>query len=149
MSALASSSTTPDGTASPPAAASHRVLVAEDNAISRMLIGHQLRMLGCEPVCTEDGERAAAAWRDGSFSMVLTDLQMPRIDGFGLAGIVRDGADRPRVPIVALTADGSPGEVEQCRAAGIDDCITKPITLEALQQVLEKWLGVVVTQEAP
>ena len=148
MSALSPTPAKPDRATASSAAGRHRVLVAEDNAISRMLIGHQLRILGCDAVCVEDGEKAAAAWRNESFSMLLTDLQMPNLDGFGLASVVRSATDRPRMPIVALTAENSPAEAEQCRAVGIDDCISKPITLDALQQVLEKWLGIVVTQEA-
>ena len=108
-----------------------------------MLIGHQLRVLGCDPVCTEDGERAAAAWRSEPFSMLLTDLQMPGIDGFGLAALVRNATGRVRMPIVALTAGGA-AEADQCRAVGIDDCLSKPISLDALSQVLDKWLGAAV-----
>lgn len=137
------STSMPDGTPRP---GSRRVLVAEDNAISRMLIGHQLRALGCDPVCTEDGERAAAAWRSEPFAMLLTDLQMPGMDGFGLAALVRNETVRVRMPIVALTAGASAAEADHCRAVGIDDCLSKPIALEALAAVLDKWLGATVSE---
>lgn len=123
------------------------VLVAEDNAISRAMLAHQLRALGCEPTCVNDGEAAAAAWRSGRFSLLLTDLQMPRLDGYGLAAAVR-GGDRGRsAPIVALTATTSELETERCLAAGMNDCVTKPISLAALALLLDKWLTVVAATD--
>lgn len=119
------------------------VLVAEDNAISREVIAHQLRLLGCEPHCAENGAEAATAWRGGhNFALLLTDLQMPGLDGFELATLVRREEGEPRLPIVALTANAVSEEAQRCRSVGMDDYLSKPLTLVALRGVLERWLPV-------
>ena len=122
------------------------MLVAEDNAISRMLIGHQLRALGCDPVCTEDGERAAAAWRSEPFAMLLTDLQMPGIDGFGLAALVRGETGRGAHAHRRLDGRRVGGRGRQCRAIGIDDCLEQADRPRGLAAVLDKWLGATVSE---
>lgn len=117
------------------------VLVAEDNAISRDILAHQLEMLDCEVVACEDGQSAIEAWRVGRFALLLTDLQMPGVDGFGLAAAVRAAEGAGRLPIVALTASDSAAELARCRAAGIDECIAKPTSLAVLRGVLQRWLA--------
>jgi response regulator RpfG family c-di-GMP phosphodiesterase len=73
--------------------------------------------------------------------LVLTDLHMPVLDGYGLARAIRqqEGNVRP-LPIIALTANAVRGEAERIMACGIDDYLAKPISLAALQSVLKKWL---------
>jgi CheY-like chemotaxis protein len=121
---------------------SHRaVLVAEDNAISRDVLTQQLALLDCQVVVCEDGGRAAEAWRGGGFDLLLTDLQMPGLDGFALAALIRAEEGEGRMPIVALTAGSSMAEVERCHAAGIDECLAKPASLSALRGALQRWLA--------
>jgi CheY-like chemotaxis protein len=116
------------------------ILVAEDNAISRELLMHQLRMLGRDAVAVADGEAAIRAWREGDFALLVTDLEMPGLNGYELASLIRSGATRPDAPIVLLTA-GDAAEDEPCAAAAVNDILTKPAGLAALRAVLEKWLG--------
>ena len=113
------------------------ILVAEDNMISRELIVLQLGLLGREAVACEDGAEALAAWRSGRYAMLLTDLQMPVLDGFGLAAAIRSDAAGARLPIVALTAaDGIEGD----RAStGIDDTLCKPVSLDTLREAIARW----------
>ena len=114
-----------------------RVLVAEDNPISCLLLSHQLRRLGCDVEACSDGRAAIDAWRAGRFDLVITDLQMPSLDGFELAALIRSEAAASRVPIIALTA-GAPGdEAARCEAAGIDGCLAKPASNAALRETLE------------
>lgn len=123
------------------ASANRTVLVAEDNAISREILVHQLRLLGCDAVAVTNGAEAARAWRAGSFGLLLTDLQMPELDGYQLSALIRREESSARMPIVALTANGANGEAEQCSACGMDACLTKPPTLAQLRGVVERWVG--------
>ena len=125
-----------------PEAPAIRILVAEDNAINRDVIMAQLDLLGLVAEVAENGEAALLRWRRGGFQLLLTDLQMPVMDGFALAARVR-AEEQPssRIPIVALTASALPEEALRCRAAGMDDCLTKPIRLPALAALFEQLFG--------
>ena len=117
------------------------ILVAEDNAINQQVILMQLALLGCAAYVAADGRRALDLWQAGNYAMLLCDLQMPQMDGYQLARAVRAGEGTTgRRPIVALTANTQQGEADQCRAAGMDDYLVKPLQLAHLQVVLERWL---------
>ena len=102
------------------------VLVAEDNAISRDILMHQLRLIGCDAVAAADGAEAADAWRAGNFALLLTDLQMPELDGYALSTLIRSEETNGRLPIVALTANRDADEAARCTACGMDACLAKP-----------------------
>ena len=126
------------------------ILLVEDNAINQHVILAQLRLLGFDATLAANGREALAAWRTAAFDLVLTDLQMPEMDGYALAAAIRtaEGAGT-RVPIVALTANALKGEAERCLAAGMDGYLTKPLRVAALDEVLAKWLGQPRTAAAP
>ncbi len=121
-----------------------RVLVAEDNAINRLVVVGLLQSLGCEVETVEDGRQAAEAVGRGHYDLVLMDLHMPELDGFAATAAIRrrEGADGQgrHTPIVALTADALAGDAEKSRAAGMDDHLAKPLTRERLAAVLERWV---------
>jgi CheY-like chemotaxis protein/HPt (histidine-containing phosphotransfer) domain-containing protein len=117
-----------------------RVLVAEDNPINQQVVCAQLKLIGADTVVAVDGEVALARWREGGFTLLLTDLQMPRMDGYQLARSIRGEERAPtRIPIIALTANSLQDESLRCRAAGMDDYLTKPVRLVALQAAVERW----------
>ena len=115
------------------------VLVAEDNPINQMLLREQLEQLGCHAVVAGDGEEALGYWPQRRFDAVLTDINMPHIDGYALARRLR--GDGVRVPIIGATANAAPEERERCRAAGMDGCLVKPISLQALYRQLSGLVG--------
>jgi PAS domain S-box-containing protein len=119
-----------------------RILVAEDLETNRAVLGFQLDALGVEAEFAADGRAALECWRAGAFTLVLTDLRMPELDGYGLATTIR-AEERPgsRVPILALTANAAQDEEARCRAAGMDDYLVKPVRLPRLKAALELWLG--------
>jgi len=90
-----------------------------------------------------DGAQALALWRSGRFALLLTDLHMPEMDGYALTTAIRDderrGA-RPRMPIIALTADALAGPADSALASGIDAYLTKPVVLPLLGATLTRWL---------
>jgi PAS domain S-box-containing protein len=121
------------------------VLVAEDNAINQLVAVRLLESLGCAVQAVENGRQAVAALRQRPFDLVLMDCHMPELDGFAATAAIRraeaQGAPGRRTPIVALTADALVGDAAKCRAAGMDDYLAKPVTLERLAAVVERWIG--------
>ena len=122
---------------------SHRkVLVAEDNPINRRVITMQLQKLGCEVITAEDGGQAVARLMEHPVALVFMDCQMPGIDGYEATRRIR-ALDPPlcHTPVVALTAHALAGEKEKCLACGMDDYITKPLSVARVIQVLRTHLG--------
>jgi signal transduction histidine kinase/CheY-like chemotaxis protein len=116
------------------------ILVAEDNAINRRVVGKQLRQLGFSCDIADHGEAAWAMLQNKSYQLLLTDCIMPVLDGYDLARRIRGREARQggHLPIVALTANVLEGEAEKCRRAGMDDYVSKPLTLERLATLLRK-----------
>ncbi|MBI1206297.1 MAG: DUF3369 domain-containing protein [Azospirillum sp.] len=128
------------------------ILVAEDHPTNRQVIQRQLDLLGYAAHLTRDGLEALTAWRNGDYAVVLSDCQMPELDGFGLAAAIRSeekAAGRPRTPIVAITANAIAEETRKCLEAGMDATLTKPVGVAALKQVLERWLPAVAENVGP
>jgi signal transduction histidine kinase/FixJ family two-component response regulator len=119
------------------------VLAVDDHPTNRALLKRQLGTLGYAAEMAENGAEALKMWKSGGFAMVLTDCHMPEMDGYELARTIRtleSGNGRGRIPIVACTANALAGEAENCLAAGMDDCLAKPVELGALAKALERWL---------
>jgi CheY-like chemotaxis protein/HPt (histidine-containing phosphotransfer) domain-containing protein len=109
------------------------------------VIQHQLGLLGYRADITSDGRMALERWESGDYALLLTDLHMPEMDGYQLTAAIRDDeAGKRRIPIVALTANALKGEAEHCRAAGMDDYLSKPARLADLKIMLKKWLPAAV-----
>lgn len=123
-------------TAAAPTRSRGTVLLVEDNAVNRELIQQQLEELGYAVEAAEDGQAALALWRDNAFMAVLTDINMPVMDGYVLARELR--ARGQSLPILAITATALASERERCLAAGIDDLLLKPLNLERLQAGLSR-----------
>jgi len=119
-----------------PALAAARVLVAEDDAALRRLIGMQLERLGVQAVLAENGQTAVEAAIRHSFDAVLLDLRMPVMGGIEAARAIRD--IDAEIPILALTADTAAEDVEKCREAGMDGHLAKPVSLPALRSELDR-----------
>ncbi|MBP0620068.1 ATP-binding protein [Cupriavidus consociatus] len=112
-----------------------RVLVVEDNPHNRLLLRGQLEGLGCAVQLASDGAQGLAACAAGAFDVVLTDVQMPVMDGYALSRRLR-AAGNP-VRIVALTANAGAGEAGRCHDAGMDRCLVKPVLLQELATCLQ------------
>ncbi len=123
---------------------SGRVLVVEDNIVNRMVIESMLTKLGVSVTQAFDGQQALDAITQGDCpDIVLMDLNMPVVDGYGATEQIRlleRGNNRPRLPIIALTANAYEEDRQHCLAVGMDDFLTKPIALDALKSTLSKWL---------
>jgi len=119
------------------------ILVAEDNEINQKVIRQQLALLGLAADIVVNGVEALQRWKSGEYALILTDLHMPEMDGYQLTQSIRaEKTGHYQIPIIALTANALKGEAEKCRALGMDDYLSKPVQLEQLKSVLEKWLPV-------
>ena len=119
------------------------VLVVDDHPINRQLISRQVGILGYAHESAENGREAFALWKSGRFALVLTDCNMPEMDGYELARAIRVGEQdeaRTRTVVIACTANALAGEAENCLAAGMDDYIAKPVDLSRLAAKLSRWL---------
>ncbi len=115
-----------------------RVLAADDNPTNRKVIELMLGAAGAEVVSVENGEQAVEAWRQGAFDLVLMDLRMPVMDGLDAIRAIRrtEGSGFPRAPIIVISANTSPGDLEASEAAGADRHLAKPIRADALFEAI-------------
>ncbi|MBK1640847.1 response regulator receiver protein [Chromatium okenii] len=127
------------------------ILIAEDNPTNQILLKMQLELLGYRVDIADNGVSAIAKWKAGTHDLLLTDLNMPGMDGMALARSIRAGEQEQGgyLPILALTAAVLPEVKAQCLAAGINDVLYKPITLTALQDRLVQWLPQYVARPVP
>lgn len=128
----------------PPRKRAH-ILVAEDNEINQLVLRTQLEKLGYTTTLVADGAAALDAIKRGGFDLLLTDCQMPKLDGFQLTAAIRNGErsspEALRFPIIALTANALEGEEERCLEAGMDDYLSKPVTLDMLEKTIQRRLA--------
>ena len=120
------------------------VLVVEDNAANRMFIKALLGKLGLHVVMAHDGQQAVDfVTQGGAPDVVLMDLNMPVMDGYTATERIRQWERehaRTRLPIIALTADAFEEDHQHCLVVGMDDFLTKPVVVDALESTLSKWL---------
>jgi signal transduction histidine kinase/FixJ family two-component response regulator len=120
-----------------------RILLVEDNPANLRVTQALLETLGCEVRAAINGSQAVMAYREGAYDLVLMDCQMPEMDGYQATGMIRqiEAVLGRSTPIVALTAHAMDGSREECLAAGMNDQLSKPLTLAALTSKLLEWLG--------
>jgi two-component system sensor histidine kinase/response regulator len=117
-----------------------RILIVEDNPINQRVARLQVKQFGFESDIVEDGEEALAALERSEYTLVLMDCQMPVMDGYAATReLRRREAGTRRIPVIALTANAYAADREACLAAGMDDYLSKPVTLQHLGQVLVRW----------
>lgn len=115
------------------------VLLVEDNPIGRLVAAGFFKALGHGVTTAEDGAQGLAAATDKRFDLIVMDVQMPVMDGLEASLAIRAlPGEAGRVPIVALTAGTDAEDDAQCRDAGMDDCLHKPLTMDRLRAVLER-----------
>lgn len=119
------------------------VLVADDHGAYRTLLGWLLHKLGVDCELVADGQAALDALDQRPFDLVITDCQMPVMDGWHLAREIRRrerATGQGPMPIIAMSAARGAAEVQRCLGAGMDAWLPKPPTLEVLRHTLARWL---------
>ncbi|MCB1954822.1 MAG: EAL domain-containing protein [Rhodocyclaceae bacterium] len=121
-----------------------RILVVDDNRTNQIIVRGMLEMLGAEVELADGGVAALAAHGDNRWDLILMDCHMPAMDGFATTRAIRE---REKIiggntPIIAMTADVTPQELEHCRQVGMNARLTKPFTIEILVQTLRDWVEI-------
>ena len=119
-----------------------RVLVVEDNRTNQAIMRGMLGVLGCEVEIAADGQEGLAAFHREPWDLILMDCSMPGMDGYEASTAIRttEAATGSPTPIIAMTANVQQSDVARCLAAGMDDHLAKPLTIEQLAAKLQRWL---------
>jgi PAS domain S-box-containing protein len=118
------------------------ILLAEDNPVNQKVACRILEKLDYRVDVAADGQAAFTAWQSGRYHLILMDCQMPIMDGYETTRKIREQETGGKhIPIIALTAHAMKGADNECRAAGMDDYLSKPIDREQLRQALGRWLS--------
>ena len=120
-----------------------RILLAEDDSTNQQVALAFLNKLGYRADVVANGKEALEALRSFPYELVFMDCHMPEIDGYEATRRIRDpqsGVRNHTVPVIAMTARAMKGDREECLAAGMNDYVTKPVAVQTLAEVLEKWL---------
>jgi len=131
------------------AKAGKRILLAEDNVVNEKVATRFLERLGYVVHAVPNGREAVDAWARGGYDLVLMDCQMPVLDGYAATREIRARENGgARIPIVALTANAMKKDELECRQAGMDDHLAKPLDREALARCLAQHLDVKLSTAA-
>ncbi|MEG3086846.1 response regulator [Sphingomonas sp. PB4P5] len=117
---------------------SPRILLIEDNELNRQVVRDMLLVAGLRIDEAESGSEGLRLFEDRTYDLLLLDLRMPDVDGFGVIDAVRTRRDdKAAVPIIVVSAEGGRDTRARCLALGADDLITKPISMQALFESIE------------
>jgi PAS domain S-box-containing protein len=120
------------------------ILVAEDNAVNRMVACRLLQKMGYRVDVVNDGRQAVNAWKSGRYDLIVMDCQMPELNGYEAAMEIRrleaGSSGNCHIPIIALTAHAMPEAERECKAAAMDAYLSKPIDRERLETYLDDFL---------
>jgi two-component system sensor histidine kinase EvgS len=129
-----------------------RVLVVDDLSANRLVLVGQLELLGHEVVAVESGERALQAWQHGGFDALITDCNMPGMDGYELTRTLRaieKQQQRSPSPVIGCTANAMEDERDRCEEAGMDALLVKPVSLSQLADTLDEFITHSASGELP
>jgi CheY-like chemotaxis protein len=120
------------------------ILLAEDNPVSERIALKQLEKLGCNVHTVSNGREVLTAMSRSStgYALILMDCQMPEMDGFEATQAIRESELHTgrHIPIIAMTANAMPDDRDICLAIGMDDYISKPVSLETMRMVIDRWM---------
>lgn len=117
-----------------------RILIADDNPVNQKVGRSMLNRMGYAPDLADHGGAVLDLLKTRVYDLILLDVQMPVLDGYEVCRHIRQSAGEGVKPVlIALTGNAMVGDREKCLAAGMDDYLSKPVRIEALAGLLEKW----------
>jgi signal transduction histidine kinase/CheY-like chemotaxis protein len=115
-----------------------KILIVEDNPSNLKLISSQIGVLGYKADLASNGKEALEMTAENEYALVITDCNMPVMDGYELTTEIRKNDSR--IPVIALTADAFPEREQECLTAGMNARMVKPVSLIQLGNMLETWI---------
>lgn len=116
-----------------------KVLVVEDNEVNSLILSSMLSDLGCQVTSVTSAQEALKSFGTEPYSMVLTDIQMPGMDGMALTRFIREREHNRHTPIIAVTASSLGDEMDAFRECGIDDAVQKPFSEQDIANIVARW----------
>lgn len=124
------------------------VLIVEDNPVNQAVAMGKLRQFGISADVAEDGLQAIEAVKNKDYNLILMDCRMPKMDGYEATQKIRRlKKETGKIKIIAMTASVTAEERQNCLAAGMDDYLAKPVSLESLTEIFDKYLSLKVSVE--
>ena len=126
-----------------------RILLAEDNPVNQKVAKRVLAHLGYEADIVNNGVEAINAIADQAYDLIIMDIQMPEMDGLEATKYIRNRESElqlPAITIIAMTANATADDQNICRDAGMDDYISKPIDIERLKNILQRYESLKTTK---
>jgi len=120
-----------------------KLLLVEDNKLNQKLIESSLRKFGYSIDIANNGIEALEKFSPGKYNVILMDIMMPVMDGFEATARIRKIETKGRIPIIALTANTLNYDREKCLASGMDEYISKPLSIEKLHKAFND-LGITI-----
>lgn len=119
-----------------------KVLLAEDDLVSRKIMTIILKKKGFQVIAVENGEEAVSAYEKEKFDLILMDVNMPYLDGFAATAQIRSREKNLsfHTPIIAMTAYALKGDREKCLESGMDDYLCKPIDISQVMEIIDKYV---------
>ena len=116
------------------------ILLADDNATNRYVALSMLEEAGHQVAAAANGQEALTQWQEGTYDLILMDVQMPKMDGYEATGHIRRQEQQAggHIPIIGLTANAMKGDREACLEAGMDDYVPKPVRWATLRQAIDR-----------
>ena len=120
-----------------------RILIVEDQPMNQKIVQMMLQKLGYDVRIAGNGREGVEMVNDGTTDLIFMDLQMPVMGGLEAVKAIRNpetGIGNPDIPVVAMTANATQEDKDECLNAGMNAFITKPVMMQDLQDVLKKWV---------
>lgn len=119
----------------------YRILLAEDNQVNQLVAQKMLEKLNMSIDTVSNGQEVIQALSLFPYDLIFMDCQMPKMDGYEATSTIRKNESSvKRIIIIAMTANAMPGDKEKCLKAGMDDYLSKPLSIDSLTKILSKWL---------
>ena len=118
-----------------------RILFVDDEPVTLQILGKAAQLLGHQPILIQSSKKALALTGDQAPDLIMMDMMMPEMDGLDVLRILRSRAETADIPVVILSAGAGLDDRERVKAAGAQDYLTKPVSLNLLMDTIRKYTG--------